>query len=42
LWRYKLNEVCDREFLLTGDLLVVLKRKFEGGDNELAKVVELK
>jgi len=32
----------DWEFLLAEDLLVVLKRKFEGEDNELAKVVGLK
>jgi len=39
---WKENILADWEFLLAGDLLAVLKRKFERENNELVKVVELK
>ena len=35
-------ELEDQKFASVGEFLVALKREFRGGDNKLAKVVELK
>ncbi len=38
----KKNVLADWEFLLAGELLVGLKKKFRGEDDKSTKVVELK